>query len=193
MSFIDIIKNLFCKKSAEKSEATAETKTLSEAEAPNVETPEKAASPAVEQEPVVETEPVSESEAAVEEVKPVETAVTAKQADSGSQIPEDSTLRRHYLANLEAEKQAAGETKSTVSVEPEAAPEIAEEVEVKSTENIEQAAEASNIPEDSTLKRHFIAALKAEIESGMPPRPSESTLKRHYDSTVQAEIEKRLG
>ena len=49
------------------------------------------------------------------------------------------------------------------------------------------------IPEDSTLKRHFISALKCQIESEMPPRPTESTLKRHYDSTVQSKLENLLG
>ena len=49
------------------------------------------------------------------------------------------------------------------------------------------------VPEDSTLKRHFISALKCDIESEMTPRPTESTLKRHYDSTVQAKLEDLLG
>ncbi len=49
------------------------------------------------------------------------------------------------------------------------------------------------IPEDSTLRRHFISNLKYEIESAMPARPTESTLKRHYDSTLQAKLENLLG
>lgn len=49
------------------------------------------------------------------------------------------------------------------------------------------------IPEDSTLKRHFIATLKCQIESEMSPRPTESTLKRHYDSTVQSKLDDLLG
>ncbi len=49
------------------------------------------------------------------------------------------------------------------------------------------------IPEDSTLKRHFIANLTYQIESEMPPRPTESTLKRHYDSTVQSKLDDLLG
>lgn len=48
------------------------------------------------------------------------------------------------------------------------------------------------IPEDSTLKRHFISTLKCKIESEMPSRPTESTLKRHYDSTVQSKLENLL-
>lgn len=49
------------------------------------------------------------------------------------------------------------------------------------------------IPEDSTLRRHFISALQVEIEAGMPPRPTDSSLKRHYDATVQAELDNLLG
>ncbi len=57
------------------------------------------------------------------------------------------------------------------------------------------AAESSSIsiPEDATLRRHFIAQLKADIESSMPARPTDSTLKRHYDASVQAELDKILG
>jgi hypothetical protein len=49
------------------------------------------------------------------------------------------------------------------------------------------------IPEDSALKRHFISALKADIETNMPARPTDSTLKRHYDQTVEAELKSQLG
>ncbi len=44
------------------------------------------------------------------------------------------------------------------------------------------------IPEDSTLRRHFISALQIEIESTMPTRPTDSALKRHYASAVQAKL-----
>ena len=49
------------------------------------------------------------------------------------------------------------------------------------------------IPEDSTLKRHFLSALKVEVEISMGPRPTDSTLKRHYDAAVQAEVDNLLG
>jgi hypothetical protein len=49
------------------------------------------------------------------------------------------------------------------------------------------------IPEDSTLKRHFISALRVEIESGMPPRPTDATLRSQYDAEVQVELDKLLG
>ncbi len=49
------------------------------------------------------------------------------------------------------------------------------------------------IPQDATLKRHFISALKNKIEDSMPCRPTDSTLKRHYDAAVQAELDKLLS
>jgi len=48
------------------------------------------------------------------------------------------------------------------------------------------------VPEDSVLKRHFLAQLQSEIESALFPRPSDSTLRRHYDTLVAAELENRL-
>ena len=49
------------------------------------------------------------------------------------------------------------------------------------------------IPEDSTLKRHFLSALKIEVETGMGTRPTDSALKRHYDAAVQTELDNILG
>ncbi len=48
-----------------------------------------------------------------------------------------------------------------------------------------------NIPEDSTLRRHFLSNLKSQVEAELFPRPTCSTLKRHYDSLVLAEVKKR--
>ena len=49
------------------------------------------------------------------------------------------------------------------------------------------------IPEDSTLKRHFLSALKIEVETSMGSRPTDSALKRHYDTAVQSELDDILG
>ncbi len=51
-------------------------------------------------------------------------------------------------------------------------------------------AKSNAVPEDVVLKRHFIATIKSEVESNMPPCPSDSALKRHYAAQVQAEIER---
>jgi hypothetical protein len=50
-----------------------------------------------------------------------------------------------------------------------------------------------NVPQDSMLRRHYLANLRAMIESLTPPRPSESSLRRHYDSLIAAEIEQCIN
>lgn len=49
------------------------------------------------------------------------------------------------------------------------------------------------IPEESTLRRHFLTHLQSEIESALFPRPADSVLQRHYDALVAAELENRLA
>jgi len=48
------------------------------------------------------------------------------------------------------------------------------------------------LPDDATLKRHFRAHLRSEIESTLYPRPADSVLQRHYDALITAELENRL-
>lgn len=49
------------------------------------------------------------------------------------------------------------------------------------------------IPEDSVLKRHFLAQLKSEIESTLHPRPTDAKLRQRYDALVAAELKDRLA
>lgn len=142
--------------------------------------------------------------------KPVETSVTnraavAREATSSavSAIPEDSVLRRHYLANLEAQRSAATEPHPSDSLlhrhhdvahtlplngEPDAPAAVAV-IKVGQA----NAGDQAKLPQDSVLKRHFIAQLQAEIEAYIAPRPSDSVLLRHYQGVVAAELEKRLS
>ncbi|WP_031435178.1 hypothetical protein [Methylomarinum vadi] len=62
---------------------------------------------------------------------------------------------------------------------------------VRAEESIQQS-KRSEIPEDSTLRRHFLTQLRAEVEAEFAPRPTDSTLKRHHDALIAAELEKRL-
>ena len=48
------------------------------------------------------------------------------------------------------------------------------------------------IPEDSTLKRHFLTNLRAQIESEFHSRPTDAVLKRHYDSLITSKVEDYL-
>ncbi len=58
-------------------------------------------------------------------------------------------------------------------------------------ERLQQTAKV-RIPEDSTLRRHFLTQLRAEVEAEFAPRPTDSTLKRHHDAMIAAEFEKRV-
>lgn len=120
-------------------------------------------------------------------------------------IPEDSILRRHHLAALQAQKDnishpypsdsvlrrhydtlhkislpSANTTNDNVSAQPQ--PEIKAAI-----------TEKPPIPEDSILKRHFLSQLRNEIEAQLPPKPSDSALKRHYEGLVQAKLQERLA
>lgn len=81
---------------------------------------------------------------------------------------------------------------------PEVEPTVAEPVaaEVIATEPLMQkpiTKEKPMIPQDSTLRRHFISNLRAIIEAEMSPHPTDSTLKRHFKGVVDAELENRLN
>ncbi len=49
------------------------------------------------------------------------------------------------------------------------------------------------IPEDATLRRHYISQLRATIEAAKAERPTDSTLRRHYDAMINAEIAQHLS
>jgi hypothetical protein len=49
------------------------------------------------------------------------------------------------------------------------------------------------IPEDSTLRRHYLSMIRANIEKAKAPRPTDSALRRHYDAMIDAEVEKQLA
>jgi len=169
MSLLDIIKNLFCGKKCE--EPVAEQRHEADIK------------------PEVKPEPIIAPKTEVKS-KPVSAPAPSKDQPAGSQIPEDSTLRRHFLANQEAEKQPKVVAKAITPIIKKAEPVTAAPKAIKTP--IEKAA-SLQIPEDATLKRHFISALKTKIEADMPVRPTDSALKRHFDATVKMELDKLLA
>ncbi len=50
--------------------------------------------------------------------------------------------------------------------------------------------EKIKIPEDSTLRRHFITQLKGEIESALHSCPDDVVLQRRYNTLIAAELNK---
>ncbi|UOA09267.1 hypothetical protein [Methylobacter sp. S3L5C] len=79
----------------------------------------------------------------------------------------------------------AGENKSATHSKSKIAPSVKSKA--GSTTILTQQ-NSNNVPQDSTLKRHFIAHLRTMIES-LKPRPTDSALSRHYDSLINAEVE----
>ena len=53
--------------------------------------------------------------------------------------------------------------------------------------------EQIKIPEDSVLRRHFIAHLKSEIESSLHPCPSDPALRQRHEALVADELKCRLA
>lgn len=149
-------------------------------------------------------------------VPPVAAAPTAEKpaspcaADAKAvKIPEDSVLKRHYLAALQAEKDAISSPYPTDSVlhrhydalhkiaipqQPANTAEEATPSQSQAPAAVQAAASAKqNDPEDSVLHRHYLAQLRNEIETELPPRPTDSVLKRHHDHLVQAKLQQRLA
>lgn len=193
MSFLDTIKNLFFRKNAEEIEEKQSTETevtpepVIEPELKSVSEPEQKVEVAVEAE--VKVDPVVEPE--IKANSTVEPDLKSNTVLAGLKTPEDSTLRRHFLANLEAEKQPKFVEPQTPAVEKKQ-----EEATIKVTETSEELIEkgvVTQIPQDSALKRHYISALKYKIEDSMSARPTDSALKRHYNAAVQAELDNLLA
>ena len=53
--------------------------------------------------------------------------------------------------------------------------------------------EQIKIPEDSVLRRHFIAHLKSEIEANLHPCPADPALRRYHEALVEDALKHRLA
>ena len=123
---------------------------------------------------------------ATDEAKAAAEKVAAEKVAAAKATEEKAAAEAKVAAEkAAAEKAAAKKAAAEVKPKPVSKPAPATSVASKAT--------GLQIPEDSTLKRHFIAILKAEIESKLPPRPTDATLKRHYDAQVQTELDDLLG
>lgn len=141
-------------------------------------------------------------------------AETTRQAMSSSgivkprhQLPEDSVLRRHYLAELAAAQSAITNPYPSDSVlRRHYAQKLAATLTIAAVANSEQGIGHSistgativpltkqSMPEDSVLKRHFLSQIQAEIESQCAPYPSDAVLKRHHLQLVQSKIQAHLA
>lgn len=150
--------------------------------------------------------PVITSEVKVPEMTITETPFPAespaqiqKLEKTAETIPEDSVLRRHYLSTRQTERESISHpypTDSMLRRHYENMPQRLLNI-CTGNRNVEISAQPEpvkklTIPEDSTLRRHFLTQLQAEIESVLFPRPTDSILRRHYDNYVKARLEQYL-
>ncbi|WP_347986965.1 hypothetical protein [Methylomonas sp. AM2-LC] len=129
-------------------------------------------------------------------------------------LPEDSTLRRHFLSNQEAERLAITHPYPTDSTLCRhylghlwGILAQSDDVEVRHatlqssvTENPDRAINVAAVvtynqakmPEDATLRRHFLTQAQSEVAALLAPRPTDSTLIRHYDSLFNTKLKEYL-
>ncbi|HSN22880.1 MAG TPA: hypothetical protein VLS45_01715, partial [Methylomicrobium sp.] len=119
--------------------------------------------------------------------------------DPACVFPQDSMLRRHFIANLIASAKPYVPTRPTDSmlgrhydatkssrqatvgsVHQSAVP----APETKTAEPCRKCSTKPGLPEDSMLRRHYLTTLRVKIESNLslPSRPTESMLRRHFDA-----------
>ena len=114
------------------------------------------------------------------EVGGAATATPAEMAYT-EQPPEDSVLHRHYDTMHSLDSVAATHS----DILPIRTAEMATPAMVIASE--------SAVPQDSVLRRHFMARITTEIESELPAKPSDSVLKRHYEATVAHKLQQYLA
>ncbi len=115
----------------------------------------------------------------------------SKPSATGEQIPEDSTLRRHYLQAKQAAEQAVAQPavlETPKVVEAPKAVEAVEVAEVVPAVEVAKPAQKSAIPEDSALRRHYLSQLSADVAASLPAKPTDSSLKRHYEQLLAAKL-----
>lgn len=141
------------------------------------------------------------------EAAPAEPSLAPAVTANTERVPEDSVLRRHYQAAKLAEKEALANPYPTDSVlrRHYAAAHGAYSAPGRIAENRPTRTEAEScapatvavtaepgIPQDSVLRRHFLARLANQIESELPVKPSDSVLRRHYDAIVAQKLQQYL-
>lgn len=125
------------------------------------------------------------SPAAGSEMAGAESAASAK---TESQMPSDSL--NYVLSPDEAESLASSSAAEKTFNSPVLA--LVENA-AATPISCRHAGIISRIPEDSTLRRHFLCQLKAEFVAQFEPKPTDSTLKRHYETEINSKFEQFLA
>jgi len=151
--------------------------------------------------------PPSAEPAGAAPIRQAEASAAAAVTANSERMPEDSVLRRHYQAAKLAEKEALAHPYPTDSVlrrhydtshkADSALEQKADNPPIRTGAEpaapaVAPAAEAG-IPQDSVLRRHFLARLTHQIESELPVKPSDSVLRRHYEALVADKLQQYLA
>ncbi|WP_020483031.1 hypothetical protein [Methylomonas sp. MK1] len=147
-------------------------------------------------EPIAEPAPQASIVAAVAE-EPITPAAEAP----AIKFPEDSILKRHYLAALQAEKEALSNPYPTDSVlrrhyetlHKIASPQPSETADVSEPTQQPVTVTETDLTEKSSVPTHDLDQLRREIAAELPAPPTDSVLKRHYDSLLQTKLQQRLS
>lgn len=119
--------------------------------------------------------------------------------------PSDATLKRHYEAILAEKLEQVLNDKALLDpllegqrrkeevaqpVQEVKQPEISIETPVVAESSVSQT--VVKIPEDSVLKRHYFAQLRAVAEASLSPKPTDSVLLRHWQALSDEALKKLL-
>ncbi len=112
--------------------------------------------------------------------------------------PTESTLKRHYAGMIESKTTACANDSAKMQALVNAYYAKKSSPIIVTTASVESPAlvittTISTIPEDSTLRRHYITQMKANIASKLPPKPEDSTLRRHYQQHLHSQIKASLA
>lgn len=118
---------------------------------------------------------------------------THKLSEPATPVKESNSAGKS-IQNAEPVKEILPETKAKQPI-PSSESVNGPIVETKVNETVSLSSKDSNenLPQDSMLRRHYLANLRAMVESLNPPRPTDSSLSRHYDSLIISKIEECLS
>jgi len=190
--------------------AVPASKRMGEPRAEISQTPIEAESVAASESRVVQETLVAEAAHSNVVSQPGDMPQTAVQDNAPFDVPEDSVLKRHYFAELAAQRNAISHPYPTDSVlrrhyqqrqiallafsdcasANNAATAICSDLIGQAIQNSES---HRIIPEDSVLRRHRLSMIRHEIENQYAPCPSDAVLRRHYHQLIQAQIDRDLA
>ncbi len=126
---------------------------------------------------------ISKKEKTIKDPKFPEPAMQAKENKLANKLILDAEPKKEPLQEPQAKGPLYSEPNSELIVESQ----------THETVILTQKDSYRNLPQDSMLRRHYLANLRVMIESLKPLRPTDSSLSRHYDAMIIAEIEQCLS